>query len=69
MQFPMLTRFAYIIHLITPSQTENERDFSISVIYTALLRANIFVEILSDLLFINRKSAALVRNTTIDVFG
>ena len=23
MQFPMLTRFAYIIHSITPSQTEN----------------------------------------------
>ena len=27
MKFPMLTRFAYIIHSITPSQTENERDF------------------------------------------
>ena len=69
MQFPMLTLFAYIIHSITPSQTENERDFSLPGIYTASRRANLSVEILSDLLFINRNSAALGRNTTIDVFG
>ena len=65
----MLTRFAYIIHSITPSQTENERYFSLAGIYTASLRANLSVEILSDLLFINRNSAALGRNTTIDIFG
>ena len=68
-QFPMLTRFAYIIHSITPSQTENKRDFSLAGIYTESRRANICVEILSDLLFINRNSTALGRNTTIDVFG
>ena len=69
MQFPILTRFAYIIYSITPSQTENERDFSLAGIYTASRRANLSVEMLSDLLFINRNSAALVRNTTIGVFG
>ena len=65
----MLTRFAYIIHSITPSQTENERDFSLAGIYTASCRANLSVEMLSDLLFINRNSAALGCNTTIDIFG
>ena len=65
----MLTRITYIIHYITPLQTENERKFSLSGIYTASCRANIYVEILSDLLFINISSADLGRNTTIDVFG
>ena len=69
MQFFILTRFAYIIHSITPSQTENERDFSLAGIYTASLRANISFLMLSGLLFINRNSAALGRNTTVDVFG
>ena len=69
MQFPMLTLFAYIIHSITPSQTENERDFSLAGIYTASRRANLSVEMLSNLLFINRNSSALGRNTTIDIFG
>ena len=32
-------------------------------------RANISVEMLSDLLFININSAALGRNTIIDIFG
>ena len=50
-------------------RTKNERDFSLAGIYTALRRANISVEILSDLLFIDINSAALGRNTTIDVFG
>ena len=27
MKFPILTRFAYITHSITPLKTENERDF------------------------------------------
>ena len=56
-------------HSITPSKTENKRDFSLADIYTASYRANISVEMLSDLLFININSAALGRNTTIDVFG
>ena len=68
-QSPMLTRFAYIIHSINPSQSENERDFSLAGIYTASGRANISVEMLSGLIFINRNSADLGRNTTIDVFG
>ena len=63
------SRFAYIIHSITPWQTENERDFSFAGIYTASRSANLFVEMLSDLFSINRNSAALGRNTTIDVFG
>ena len=49
-------------------QTENERDFSIAGIYTALLRSNLSVEIISDFLFINRNSTDLGRNITIDVF-
>ena len=65
----MLTLFAYIIHSIAPSKTENERDFSLAGIYTASRCANISVEMLSDLIFINRKSAVLGRNTTIDIFG
>ena len=62
MKLPMLTRFAYIIHSITPSQNEYERDFSLVGIYTASLRENLSVEMLSDLLFINRNIPALVRN-------
>ena len=31
--------------------------------------ANVYVEMLSDLIFINRNIAALGRNTTIDVYG
>ena len=65
----MLTRSAYIIHSITPSQTENERDLTLSGIYTESCCANISIEILSDLLFISRNSAAFGRNTTIDIFG
>ena len=68
MKSSMLTRLSYIIHSITPSQTENERYFSLAYIYTVLRRANLYVEILSDLIFINRNSDVLVRNTTIDVF-
>ena len=67
-KFSMLTRFTYIIHSIIPL-TKNERDFSLASIYTALLRANISVEILYGLIFVNRNSTALVRNTPIDVFG
>ena len=58
-----------MIHSIKTSQIENERDFSLSGIYTASRRANLSVEIISDLLFINKNSAALGRNTTIYVFG
>ena len=58
-----------MIHSITPPQTENERELSLAEIYTVSRRTNISVEILSDLLFINRNSADLGHNTTIDVFG
>ena len=68
-KFPMLIRFAYMINSITPSQTENERDFSLAGIYTASRRANLSVEIISYLIFINRHSAVLGRNATIGVFG
>ena len=53
---------------ITPLQTENEIDSSLTGIYTKSWRANFSVEMISDLLFINRNSAALGRNTTIDLF-
>ena len=69
MHFPILARFAYIIHYITPSQTENERYFSLAGIYTESRCDNLSVEMLSALLFINRNSDALGSNTTIDVFG
>ena len=69
MKLPMLTCFAYIVHSITTSKNENEIYFSLAGIYTASRRANLSVEILSDLLFINRNSATLGRNNTIDVFG
>ena len=68
-QFPVLTHFSYIIHSIIPLQTENERDFSLAGIYTESRRANFSVEMLSDLLFINRNRPALGRKTIIDVFG
>ena len=50
-------------------QSENEIDFSLAGIYTASLHVNLSIEMLSDLIFTNRNSSALVRNTTIDVFG
>ena len=65
----MLTRFAYIIHSITPSQTENGRDLSLVGIYTASRRSNISVDMLSYLIFIDRNITALGRNTLIDFFG
>ena len=68
-QFPMLKRFSYIIHYITPLQTENKRDFSLAGIYTASRRTNLSIEMLSDFLFININSTVLVRNTTINIFG
>ena len=68
MKFPMLTSFAYIIHSISSSKTENEINLSLAGIYTSSLCTNISVEMLSDLLFININSAALVRNKTIDVY-
>ena len=69
MKFSTLTRFTYIIHSITPLQTENKRYFSLGGIYTVSLRFNLSVEMLSDFIFINRNSTELGRNTTIDVFG
>ena len=68
MKFPVLTRFAYIIHSITRSKTENERDFSLVGIYTESRHVNISIEMLSDLFFVYRNSAALGCNTTIGVF-
>ena len=68
MKFPILTHFNYIIHSITSLKTENERDFSLAGIYTVLRRKNISVEMLFDLLLINRNSAALGHNSTIDLF-
>ena len=65
----MLNRFPYIIHSITPWKTKNERDFSLAGIYNALRRDNLFFEMLSDFIFVNRNSTALVRNTPIDFFG
>ena len=65
----MLTRFAYIIHCITPSQIENERDLLLAGIYTELHRANISVEMISGLIFININITALGHNTPISVFG
>ena len=65
----MLTRFAYIIHSITPLQTKNEIDFSLASIYNASRHANISVEMISDFLFVNMNSSALGCNTTIYVFG
>ena len=65
----MLTLFVYIINSLTPSQTEKERDFSIEGIYTASRRDNISVEMIHDLIFINRNITALVCDTPIDVFG
>ena len=50
-------------------QNGNERYFSLAVVYTSSRRANISVEIIYDLFFINRSSAASVRITYIEVFG
>ena len=61
-------RFAYIIHSISSSKTENEINLSLTGIYTSSLCANISFEMLSDLIFINIHSTALVRNKTIDVY-
>ena len=65
----MLTRFTYIIHSVTPLKTKNEKNFSLAGIYTASLCDNISVEMLSGLIFINRKSTGLGLNTPIDFFG
>ena len=59
MKLPTMTQFAYIIHSITSYKTKNERDFSLAGIYTTLHRANLSVEMLSDLIFIHRNRATL----------
>ena len=69
MKFPILTRFKYIIHSITPSKTENKGYFSLSGIYTTLRCANRSIELLSDLIFMKINSSVLGRNTNIGVFG
>ena len=69
MKFLMLTRFIYIIHSNTPSNTKNKKYFSLAGIYTASRHANIFVERLPDLSSINRNSTTSGCNTPIDVFG
>ena len=69
MQFPILTKFAYIIHSITPSKTENKAYFSLSGICTTLRCANLSIELLSDLIFMKINSSVLGRNTNIGVFG
>ena len=69
MQFLMLSHIAHIINSINPLQTENERYFLLEGIYIASRRANLSGEMIYDFLFIDRNSAALGRNTTIDVFG
>ena len=65
----MLTHSTYIIHSIPPSQSENERYFSLAGIYIASRRANLSIEIIFDLVFINRNSTASGHNTPIGVFG
>ena len=61
--------FTYVIHSITPLQTENERYSSLADIYTASCHDNISIEMVSDFIFINRNRTFLIPNTPIDVFG
>ena len=49
-------------------KTKNQRDLSLEGIYTASRRANLSVEIISDLILINRNSTPLGYNAPIDVF-
>ena len=61
--------FMYIINSITPQQTENERDFSLAGIYTALRRFNPSLKMISGLLLINRNITSSGHNTPIGDFG
>ena len=65
----MLNPFTYIIHSITPSQPENGRYSLLAGIYTASLRTDLSIEMISDFIFINRNRTESVCNTPIDVFG
>ena len=69
-QFLILTRLANIIFSIPPSQVENERDFSFSVIFTGYCRANLSIYVLGQLFFIqiNSDLRKLTPKTPPDIF-
>ena len=54
LQFPRLARFATMICAILPSQAENERDFSLAGVLIGSTRARMLVDMLSEIIFINR---------------
>ena len=56
LQFLMFARLASITFSICPSQAGNERDFSLSGVFTASRRVKLSVGIMSKLIFMNRSS-------------
>lgn len=61
-----LYQFAQAIYSIPPSQIENERDFSLAGVYNRPSRASMTVQMMSNLLFIN-KNHRMVKNA-INIF-
>ena len=53
---------------ILPSQAENERDFSLSGVFTGERHARMLVEMLSKIIFMNRNSIGIHPNQTTDLF-
>ena len=54
LKIPMISHLALIIHVIPPSQIENERDFSLAVVIACAKQAALSAENLAMILFINK---------------
>ena len=54
LKIPMISHLASIIHVIPPSQIENERDFSLAGVIACAKRAALSAENLAMILFINK---------------
>ena len=64
----MLACFATIIFAIPHSQAKNERDFSLSGVFTVSKSERMSVDMLSKIIFVNRNSIGLQHNQTTDIF-
>ena len=65
---PQIYRIATYIFSVPPTQIQNERDFSLAGVFGQARRASLFVQMLSDLLFIsqNTDTCSILKN--IDLF-
>ena len=67
-QIPMISHFANIIHCMSPSQIDNERDFSLAGVIARAKRASFTVKNLAMLVFINKNKDFFWSIKSMDIF-